>query len=433
MWFHLSQRLARESIEAPNHKKTATRLKSQKEVNPLGPDFDDLPFSIPEIPTLKTDRSLNDRIILPRRMFSTEPLRRIRPFIRATVSEPEKFQGNLGLARLGMKLFYDPRFSDNKQISCSSCHQPEFDFTDNRKVAKGVALGTMNSMSNLNVFMKRNFFWDGRSPSLVDQAKGPVENALEHGSSRTMVVYTIYHNYKEEYEKLFGEFSDEISSAIEERTLAHAVDPNIETGTNNRLINRKTARWKRNYTELNPRIKSELDKVFNNFAKAISAYEMGLQATDSPYDRFARRYLSTGLLEASFNEGFGYKEAFGLERFFSAGCTTCHNGKAFQITECTFLALRPTRQSPESIRSFTAPLRNLSKTSPYMHDGRFANLFQVIDHYNRNSSILPTRPLNPNEKAAVVSFLISLNAQARDTTAEKLRSLQRSNFIKPKE
>ena len=90
---------------SPKPQKNSNTIEKPKEVNPLGPDFDDLPFSIPEIPTLKTDRSLNDRIILPRRMFSTEPLRRIRPFIRATVSEPEKFQGNLGLARLGMKLF----------------------------------------------------------------------------------------------------------------------------------------------------------------------------------------------------------------------------------------------------------------------------------------------------------------------------------------
>jgi cytochrome c peroxidase len=402
----------------------------EEEKNPLGEQFSELPFVIPSIPKVSVDNSVASRVQIPNNFFGPEALARLRSFMASSFAGPEVFRSDLAKAKLGMKLFYDPRLSENKKISCSSCHEPKFDFSDQKSLAEGVSVGTMNSMSNVNAKFKQRFFWDGRANSLEEQAKGPIENALEHGSSRTRVAYTIYNHYKEEYEALFGPLGNQLAQLIEDSSLRHAVAPISRFGRFTRNPNPQLNSWNNNYLNLDTATRVQLDRVFNNFASSLAEYERGLVATNSPYDRFVESFLATGNMEQSFNEGFSYAQAYGLEKFIEAGCTTCHSGKMFSDNQAHFLALNPTRSSPRAIRAHTASLRNLEKTGPYMHDGRFANLFEVIDHYNRNNASLPVRAIAPNETAAVVAFLKSLTAQTRDLTAEKLKELQKISDAK---
>ena len=353
--------------------------------------------------------------------------------MKESYTTKEVFRGDLGAAKLGMKLFYDPRYSENKQISCSTCHMPQFDFTDQKRVAVGAGISDMNSMSNLNLRFKTRFFWDGRAGTLEDQAKGPVENPVEHGSSRTHVAYNLYENYRVEYEAIFGPIGAELGQLLESGRLPPVLRPKAGTPFWMESYNEKKAAWERNYINLPANVRSQLDRMFNNFSIAISAYERGLSATYAPYDRFVERYLASGSLEASFNEGFGWPEAYGLKRFYDAGCAYCHYGKGFNDSKPHFIGLEPTPWSRKQVTGYTASLRNLEKTAPYMHDGRYNTLYDVVGHYNRNYRYAKTKPIDSNGMWSVVAFLKSLNTQAVDLTRQKLIEVNKQRPPKEKQ
>ena len=107
---------------------------------------------------------------------------------------------------LGRKLFNETRFSLNATVSCSSCHNPAFDFSDGRPLAVGMGPTTKNSPSIVNSRYNNWFYWDGRADSLALQALGPLESANEHGSNRGRIVYVVQQRYAKEYEAIFGSF-----------------------------------------------------------------------------------------------------------------------------------------------------------------------------------------------------------------------------------
>lgn len=284
---------------------------------------------------------------------------------------------------LGRRLFFDKRLSLDSTMSCATCHLPELSFTDGRAVSPGVQgiNGTRSAMSLLNIgYVSTGLFWDGRAPRLEDQALLPVEDPIEMHESWPRVM-----------EKL-------------QRDTLYT-------------------RWFREAFGI--RDKREMTKELA--ARAIAQFERTLVSGDSRYDRV-------------FVKGQGFPtdaELRGFEMFFDfspilpdAECGHCH-GTVLLTTHGFF------NNAIDSVGSllefadkgrgavtgayldhgrFRAPsLRNIALTSPYMHDGRFQTLEEVIDHYDSGGHIAENydanmRPLGltPAEKEDLIRFLHTL-------------------------
>lgn len=285
---------------------------------------------------------------------------------------------------LGRRLFFDPLLSKDLSLSCSSCHLPSKSFTDGRKTSKGFMdqEGTRSSMSLLNVgFYSSGLFWDGRTKSLEEQALLPVEDPVEMHELWPNVVTKLRQDaaYPTLFRKAFG----------------------ITT-------------------------KSEITKDL--VAKAISQFERTLISSgNSKYDRVIR-----GEDVFSDQELAGYNIFFDIDPDIRkhAECGHCHNAPLFTTNEFVNNGLEDTNSAtlkdkglgtislnPNQNGFFRIPtLRNISFTAPYMHDGRFENLMQVLDHYtlgghpSRNLSPI-LRPLNLTQldKEALISFIMTLN------------------------
>lgn len=276
---------------------------------------------------------------------------------------------------LGRKLFYDPILSRKDNISCSSCHLQSAAFTDPARFSKGThgQRTPIQSMPITNVAWSPQLFWDGRSRNLVEQALGPVPNPIEMDLT-----------WKEAAQKLQD---DPFYPALFEQAF----------GT------------------------SEIDSML--VVKAITQFEMTIVSSNSKFDKVLRG-------EAEFNE----LEAFGSELVFNteeADCFHCHG--SILATDNLFhnngldddANLNPGRFNAtgleEDFGKFKTPsLRNLAFTAPYMHDGRFNTLREVIDFYsegvkvNRNidnlmkQSHLGGVQLTDYQKEALEAFLLTM-------------------------
>lgn len=283
---------------------------------------------------------------------------------------------------LGRMLFYEKKLSANNTLSCASCHQQKLAFTDGEAFSTGIdkSLTSRNSMALVNLLWVRNFFWDGRSPSLEDQAVFPMTNPHEMGQSLDVTVKKLQQTtaYPILFKKAFG----------------------IET--------------------------IDADKI----RKALAQFERTLISADSPYDRYlAGTYQPT----ASELRGINlFMEGPAPERGMRGGnCGHCHGGpKVFkELFHNNGLDIEPKDIGREAISQqrsdkgrFRVPtLRNIALTAPYMHDGRFRTLDDVLNHYNEHIEESPslssflrgvsnekggkTLLLNQTEKADIIAFL----------------------------
>jgi len=275
--------------------------------------------------------------------------------------------------RLGEKLFFDPILSKDKSISCASCHKPEFAFADTAVVSIGVGgtRGSRNSPSVTNLSGRPNLFWDGRVSSLEDQALQPIINPVEMNLP--------------------------IAEAIA------------------RLKADKT------YTEL-------FQKIFNaaptekNLLQAIASFERTLETANSPYDR----YIDGDDLAISASAQRGRLLFIG-----KANCNNCHSGEDFTADRFKGIGLFNEQdlndagrfdvtKNPEHKGHFKIPgLRNVALTAPYMHNGIFKTLKEVIRYYNnpdevikngKNRDLSLSKPLGLSETDIndLESFLIAL-------------------------
>ncbi len=285
---------------------------------------------------------------------------------------------------LGRMLFYDPILSSDSTISCSSCHNPSYSFADNKKYSLGVdgAVGDIQSMALINLAWQKKFFWNGRANSLEEQALGPINNPIEmHDTSENVVKKLKAHK---DYPRYFG-------SAF---------------GTIN--------------------ISPEL------IARALAQFERTLISNGSKFDEYPAKQTQvfTDVLEF---EGF---QIFFNER---GQCFHCHGGGG------TFLAhnldtifrnnglLTDAQMQGKGLYQVTGhtydqgkfkvpTLRNVELTPPYMHDGRFNTLEEVVEFYssgiqqNQNLDINFTKNqerleqygglgLSTREKQALVKFM----------------------------
>jgi cytochrome c peroxidase len=428
-----------------------------------------------------------------------------------TLKDPNITQRDIELAAFGRKLFFDSGLSANQQISCATCHQPGRSFTDGIPRGRGISQVDRNTPTIINSFANYWFFWDGRADSLAAQAMGPLENPLEHGLSRTEIVAHILKNYRQDFEKLFGAIPPELE-AISKLRATPPIGPIklpkkiLETAlpslSNPRLIEKIGSDSKAKnlhptevlatladnpsnhlktehveYQKLSASAKSLLNQFVANVGKSIEAYERGLVANQSPFDRFISAWTNSSAESFSdhFDARFGGAELAGFILFQSkANCQLCHTGPNFSDNQFHNISLPPLEEkidfgravglqkvllnelncksifasdeqrqasesckdlefldpeSPETIGSFKTPtLRNLIDTAPYMHDGRFADLRAVLQHYNLMNTlpeigfkeeILKPLALNPTEIELLEKFLASLGSPVRDLTAEK--------------
>lgn len=279
---------------------------------------------------------------------------------------------------LGRKLFYDKLLSNDRTMACATCHKQENGFDDFRQFSQGTngAFGDRNAMPIINLGWADAFFWDGRRTTLEGQAHDPVTNPIEMANTWPEVVTRVQsHN---EYPSLFFK-------AFGTRTV------------DSTLIVKAIAQFERTMVSFNTRF----DKYFyQNDATALNASEQrGLT-------------LFTG----------------------DALCNTCHMMNTL-FTDHAFrnngLDVNPADNGlmkftgkPNDRGKFKVPgLRNIAQTAPYMHDGRFATLEDVVNFYS--SGVKQTSPnidehmppfgnglnLTAQEKADLVAFLKTLSDQ----------------------
>jgi cytochrome c peroxidase len=283
---------------------------------------------------------------------------------------------------LGKKLFFEKRVSINDKQSCADCHLPQNAFADGRKTARGAEgdLGPRNTMPLFNLAWKREFFWDGRAKSLREQVLQPITNAIEMHQSLTNLVVKIA-TLDEDYHSLF--------------TAAFG----------------------------SPEITAE------KISLALENYLLTLTSFDSKFDRVLRG-----------EEKFTEDERHGFELFsteydprrgqFGADCFHCHGGTLFQSQAFANNGLdanftdtgrkKITGKTSDDGKFAVPSLRNIALTAPYMHDGRFRTLEEVVEHYStgvvRSATLDPNLakhpdggvPLTDADKKALVAFLKTL-------------------------
>lgn len=346
-------------------------------------------------------------------------------------------------ARMGQRLFFDPGLSRNGAISCATCHLPELHFTDGRVRSIGLGTGARNAPSIVGAAYSPWQFWDGRRDSLWAQALAPMETATEMGATRVEIVRHVVSDprYAEDYRALFGAppgLGD--GSGLPDRASPHG-DPDA------------AAAWSR----LPDPTRREIDRAFSNVGKAIEAYERLLVPGPSRFDRYVERLLAG---DASGAAGvLTSDEIAGLRLFVDSGrtqCLRCHNGPlltnhgfhdvasgrgggapdlgrflglqsllldGFNCLgpysdaprgACQELEFLSRRESSHRAGAFKTPsLREVARTAPYFHDGRFASLEQVIEHYRsppaEAGSELSPLALGDPEARQLVAFLRTLS------------------------
>ncbi|MDF1501403.1 cytochrome c peroxidase [Roseisolibacter sp. H3M3-2] len=341
-------------------------------------------------------------------------------------------------AALGHRLFFDPRLSGNGRVSCALCHVPGRVFQDGAPLSAGVGTTTRRTQPIAGTAYTPWQFWDGRADSQWAQALGPLESAVEHGTTRTQVVLAVAEHHRRAYVAAFGPLPD--LDGLPERA---GPVPNPT--------------WRAEWGRIPAARQEEVTRVYVNVGKAIAAYERRIGYAPTRFDRYVEAELAGRPHTAA--SAFSADEEAGLRTFVGKGrCVTCHVGPrltddGFHNTgvppspdvpapdsgratgardvlaaefncrsrwsdvrpeECA--ALRGTVAGGEAlVRAFKTPsLRGVPHRAPYMHAGQLARLEDVVAHYDRapaapaGRSELRPLGLSAAERRQLVAFLRTL-------------------------
>ena len=274
---------------------------------------------------------------------------------------------------LGRLLFFDKRLSRDSTIACSSCHLPSHAFTDGKSISTGIKgqQGRRSAPTVVNRLYGRSFFWDGRARTLPEQTLEPFLSPVEHGLSHRDLLFLIRSipGYRRLFRETFG-----------------------------------------------------TDVTTDGIAAALTHFQWAILSGNSPVDQFD--YCGdTTALPAAAQRGFLVFRGKG-------GCVRCHVGPNYTDEQFHNLGVgwesghidlgrySVTRQ-PEDIGAFKTPtLREVARTAPYMHDGRFKTLDEVVNFYNHGGVNNPhqdpmMRPLflSDEERGDLVVFLNHLSGE----------------------
>lgn len=287
---------------------------------------------------------------------------------------------------LGRFLFYDEILSIDSTLSCSSCHLQKLSFTDGGAVSLGVnqAKGKRSSMSLLNSGLTyTGLFWNGRSPTLEDQALLPVEDPVELHESWPNVELKLQRSsfYPKMFREAFGiEHKKEITRDLVAKALA------------------QFQRTLLSYNSKYDRVQKGLDVFSEEELRGFSLYvDDDPDIPDAQCDHC--HTLPTGTSSAFFNNGL--QEAASVDDFE-------HKGRGVVVKNRLLNGF------------FRAPtLRNIMLTAPYMHDGRLSTMKEVIDHYAPGGKESPTKDpllsdihITEKDKEALIAFLHTLTDES---------------------
>ncbi len=273
--------------------------------------------------------------------------------------------------QLGRQLFYDPLLSRDTTISCASCHLQATGFAHvDHALSHGIEgrVGTRNAPALMNLAWSRAFMWDGGVHHLDMQPLSPISSAEEMDESLENVVRKLNHSKK--YRGLF----------------AAAFGDTVVTGQKTLL--------------------------------ALSQFALMLNSYNSKYDKYIRQEPGAEMTDQELN---------GL-KLFRTHCASCHteplftngafanNGLPVDTTLWDPGRYRITQNPADSLKFKVPTLRNIQFSYPYMHDGRFKKLSEVLRHYTGGISISPTLDaqfqtpvvLRPEEKIDLIAFLLTL-------------------------
>ena len=294
---------------------------------------------------------------------------------------------------LGRTLFFEKQLSVNDRQACADCHQVTSALGDHKPVSVGAEghAGARNAMPLFNLAWKKSYFWDGRAATLREQALQPIQNPLEMHETLTNVVAKLArakYDYAAAFTRAFGapEITPEkIGLALEQYVL-------VQTSFN-----------------------SKFDRVQRGEAQFTAEEQRGFELFATEYDPRRGQY--------------------------GADCFHCHGGPLFQSQGFANNGLDDVFTDPgrakvtgrdADLGKFAVPsLRNIALTGPYMHDGRFKTLDEVIEHYasgvKRSATLDPNLakhpngllPLTPADKHALVAFLQTLTDEKFTTLAQE--------------
>jgi cytochrome c peroxidase len=287
---------------------------------------------------------------------------------------------------LGRRLFYDKRLSGNNTISCASCHSQSLSFSDGVALSQIGVSGSIlhrHAPALLNMAWANNgLFWDGGSTNLESQAFAPLANKDEMNQELYELVNEL---------KAVPDYVNRFREAFN--------DPEIKTGS---------------------------------IVKALAQFQRTLIAGQSRYDKFRRQEPGATLT---------VQEREGLQ-LVQSKCMGCHQGELFtdnryhnngidqDFSDASLEGLFQGRfrisYDPADLGSFKTPtLRNVMLTAPYMHDGRFATINAVLDHYSsgvlsspsldplmKQNGGMPGIPLSNSEKQSIIAFLKALTDES---------------------
>ncbi len=278
---------------------------------------------------------------------------------------------NRDLVELGGRLFHEPALSGDGTVSCRSCHDLENGGAGNRRFSAGIGgkEGAINAPTVYNAAFNFVQFWDGRAATLEEQVGGPVTDAREMGGSWDVALRRLREDAS--YRELFARvFPDGVTEA--------------------------------------------------NVRSAIAAFERTLTTPNSRFDRWL----------AGDRNALTPEEHSGYERFKSAGCIACHQGRnvggnMFQrfgvmgdyfadrgnVTSADYGRYNVTKQESDRYFFRVPSLRNVALTAPYFHDGSAETLEQAVKIMAKYQL---GRPLPEEDVANIVSFLKTLTGDAPD-------------------
>jgi cytochrome c peroxidase len=291
---------------------------------------------------------------------------------------------------LGRQLFHDVRLSVNQTQACASCHDQTRAFADARRFSLGAEqqMGKRNAMPLFNLAWQPSFFWDGRAATLREQVLMPIQDAHEMNETLPNVISKLSADPEctQAFAKAFG------SAEITPERVAKALEQFLLT-----LVSQE----------------SRFDRAARKVAELTESEKRGLQ-----------------LFVTEFDPKRGLR---------GADCFHCHGGTLFtsqpfasnglELAEDDLGRMAVTKNAADRGKFKTPSLRNVALTAPYMHDGRFNTLEEVVEHYSsgvrRSATLDPNLAKHPEagiqlttqEKADLVAFLKTLTDESFTGTA----------------